>query len=110
MTIGVIAGAGGLFRFPRAVGYHHAMELMLTGELFDAARARGLGLLNDVVPGTEVLPRAREIARRIAWRAASSPVLVSVARPKATVAADTAAATGLVGNFCAARAAAAMPL
>jgi enoyl-CoA hydratase/carnithine racemase len=77
VKIGVIAGAGGLFRFPRAVGYYKAMELMLTGELFDAARARELELVNHVVPGPEVLPRALAIAGAIAENA---PVSVALTR------------------------------
>jgi crotonobetainyl-CoA hydratase len=77
VTIGVIAGAGGLFRFPRAAGYHQAMELMLTGELFDASRAAELGLVNHVVPADEVLPRALEIAHRIA---SNAPVSVALTR------------------------------
>ena len=77
VKIGVIAGAGGLFRFPRAVGYYPAMELMLSGELFDAARARELGLVNHVVPAAEVLPKAIAIARAIA---ANAPVSVALTR------------------------------
>jgi enoyl-CoA hydratase/carnithine racemase len=76
-TIGVIAGAGGLFRFPRAVGYYSAMELMLTGELFDAERAQQLGLINHVVAGTDVLPTAMRTAEKIA---ANAPVSVALTR------------------------------
>jgi enoyl-CoA hydratase/carnithine racemase len=75
VTIGVIAGAGGLFRFPRAVGFYPAMELMLTGELFDSARARELGLLNHVVPGPDVMSTALDVARKIARNAPVSAAL-----------------------------------
>jgi enoyl-CoA hydratase/carnithine racemase len=77
VKIGVIAGAGGLFRFPRAVGYYQAMELMLTGELFDAQRAQELGLVNHVLPAAEVMPKALEIAHAIARNA---PVSVALTR------------------------------
>lgn len=75
--IGVIAGAGGLFRFPRAVGYYKAMELMLTGELFPARTARELGLLNHVLPAADVMPKALELAHAIA---ANAPVSVALTR------------------------------
>lgn len=75
VTIGAIAGAGGMFRFPRAVGYYQAMELMLTGEQFDAERAAGIGLVNHVVPAAELLPTARALAEKIARNAPLSVAL-----------------------------------
>jgi enoyl-CoA hydratase/carnithine racemase len=75
VTIGAIAGAGGLFRFPRAAGYYRAMELMLSGELFDAERASQMGLLNRVVPSAELVPTALALARRIAENAPLSVAL-----------------------------------
>jgi enoyl-CoA hydratase/carnithine racemase len=75
VKIGVIAGAGGLFRLPRAIGFYTAMELMLTGELVDAARAQELGLLNHVVPPDLLLPTALAIAARIAGNAPLSVAL-----------------------------------
>jgi enoyl-CoA hydratase len=49
----LIAGAGGLFRLPRAIGQAVAMEVILTGEPLAAARAYELGLVNRLVePGT----------------------------------------------------------
>lgn len=77
VTIGAIAGAGGMFRFPRAVGYYQAMELMLTGEQFDMECAARIGLVNRVVPATELLPTALALARRIAQNA---PVSVALTR------------------------------
>jgi enoyl-CoA hydratase/carnithine racemase len=73
--IGVIAGAGGLFRFPRAVGYYPAMEVLLTGELFDVERARELGLISRVVPGTDLMETALVMARRIGEHAPMSVAL-----------------------------------
>ena len=77
VNIGAIAGAGGLFRLPRTVGYHHAMELLLVGELIDAKRAAQIGLLNRVVPAGELLPTALGLARKIAQNA---PVSVALTR------------------------------
>lgn len=51
----LIAGAGGLFRLPRAIGQAAAMEAILTGEPIDAARAYELGLISRLVdPGTAI--------------------------------------------------------
>jgi enoyl-CoA hydratase len=51
----LIAGAGGLFRLPRAIGQAAAMEAILTGEPIPAERAYHLGLVNRLVePGTAV--------------------------------------------------------
>ena len=77
MTIGAIAGAGGLFRLSRAVGYYQAMELLLGGELIDAQRASQIGLLNRVVPAAELLPTAVALAQKIAQNA---PVSVALTR------------------------------
>ncbi|MAT06713.1 MAG: enoyl-CoA hydratase [Acidimicrobiaceae bacterium] len=61
---GLFAARGGMLlasRLPVAI----ALELALTGDLIDADRAYGLGLINRVVPFDEVLPTAIEFARRI---------------------------------------------
>ncbi len=62
---GLFAAGGGVFvstRIPLAM----ALELTLTGDLIDAARAQALGLINQVVPAAEVLPAALALAERIA--------------------------------------------
>jgi enoyl-CoA hydratase len=53
------------------------MELLLTGELIDAQRAREIGFVNHVVPPAELLPRAKALARTIA---ANAPLTVGAAR------------------------------
>ena len=62
----VIPFAGSMVRLPRQVPYALAMEMMLTGDPIPAPRAQALGLVNEVLPGPEVLPRAMQIAERIA--------------------------------------------
>ena len=61
----LIAGAGGLFRLPRAIGRAAALEVILTGEPLAAQRAYELGLVNHVVAPDQVMPKALEIAERI---------------------------------------------
>jgi enoyl-CoA hydratase/carnithine racemase len=57
----------------RNVGRKHAMEMLLLGEMISAQDAREFGLVNRVVPGDEVLPKALEMANKIATK--SMPVL-----------------------------------
>jgi enoyl-CoA hydratase len=73
----LIAGAGGLFRLPRALGRAVAMEMILTGDPLDAGRAYELGMINRVVPAEQVIPTATELATKIA---ASAPLAVWASR------------------------------
>ena len=57
---------GGTQRLPRIIGFRRAMELIITGRVIDAEEALAIGLVNEVVPSGEALPRARELARRVA--------------------------------------------
>jgi enoyl-CoA hydratase/carnithine racemase len=54
----------------RAVGRKAAMEMLLTGELIDAARAREIGLVNRVVPAAELAAAVEALARQIAGKSA----------------------------------------
>ena len=54
----------------RAVGRKPAMEMLLTGELIDAASAKALGLVNRIVPAAELSVAAMELARQIAGKSA----------------------------------------
>jgi enoyl-CoA hydratase/carnithine racemase len=56
-----------------AVGERRAVELSLTGRIFDAAEARALGLAHQTVPESEMLPKAWEIAETVA--AYSTPAI-----------------------------------
>jgi len=73
----LIAGAGGLFRLPRAIGRSAALEIILTGEPLAAQRAYELGLVNHVVAPDQVMPKAIEIAERIC---AAAPLAVWASR------------------------------
>lgn len=65
VKLGVVPGSGGLFRLPELVGPARAMELMYLGDPIYAREAERIGLVNEVVPDGEALPRALDIARKI---------------------------------------------
>jgi enoyl-CoA hydratase/carnithine racemase len=63
---GLVCDIGGFQRLPALVGPAKAAELLFTGDLIDAAEALRIGLVGEVVPHAELLPRARALAGRIA--------------------------------------------
>jgi enoyl-CoA hydratase len=66
IKLGVIPGAGGTQRLPRAVGKAKAMDLALTGRMMDAAEAERAGLVSRVVPYTQLMDEALGAALLIA--------------------------------------------
>ncbi|PPQ37121.1 enoyl-CoA hydratase-related protein [Rhodopila globiformis] len=65
----LVAGAGGVFRLPRALPRAIALEIIATGDPIPAARAAQFGLINAAVPASEVMPAALALARRAAVNA-----------------------------------------
>jgi enoyl-CoA hydratase len=65
IKLGVIPGAGGTQRLPRAVGKAKAMDLVLTGRMMDAAEAERAGLVSRVVPAERLLDEALAAAGAI---------------------------------------------
>jgi enoyl-CoA hydratase/carnithine racemase len=61
----------------RAVGRKAAMEMLLTGDLVDAARARELGLVNRVVPDGDLVAEAAALAAQIAGK---SPLTLAIGK------------------------------
>jgi len=55
IKIGIIPGAGGTQRLPRAIGKAKAMDMVLTGRMMDAAEAERSGLVSRVVPLDKLL-------------------------------------------------------
>ena len=62
IKLGIIPGAGGTQRLPRAVGKSKAMDLALTGRMMDAAEAERAGLVSRVVPLDKLMEEARGAA------------------------------------------------
>ncbi|CAN5647272.1 enoyl-CoA hydratase-related protein [soil metagenome] len=76
VRLGIIPGYGGTVRLPRLVGRGRALELMLTGEMIDAAEAFRIGLVNRVEEPGALLDAARTRARTMA---ANGPVAIAMA-------------------------------
>ena len=70
VKVGILPGGGGTQKLARLVGRQRAMLLLMTGKLFSAAEALNMGVVSEVAPTGQALPRALEIAREIAAHAA----------------------------------------
>lgn len=73
VRIGAVAGWGGTSRLPRLIGRGRATEMLLTGEVIDAAEAQRIGLVNRVVARDELENAGERLARKIL---ANAPVAV----------------------------------
>ncbi len=89
---GLVPGNGGTQRMLKQMPYAIAMEMMLTGEPFDAETAARWGLMNKVVPPDQLLDEAFRYARTIA---ANAPLAVQAAKELAIRSEDMTLATGL---------------
>jgi enoyl-CoA hydratase len=77
INLGIIPGGGGTQRLTRLIGEGKAMELILTGDLIEAAEAKTLGLVNDVVSAAGLPSRVMTLAGRIAEK---SPIALRMAK------------------------------
>src|SRR5262249_20824599 len=65
VKLGVLPGGGGTQRLPRLVGKGRALHLILSGEIITAQEAYRIGLVNEVVPVANLIPRAEAILKQI---------------------------------------------
>jgi enoyl-CoA hydratase/carnithine racemase len=77
VAIGIVPSSGGTLRLTRLLGTARAKELILLGERFRAERAAAVGLLTEIAPAGQALPRALALAERLA---AQPPLAASVAK------------------------------
>lgn len=66
IKLGILPGAGGSQRLPRAVGKSKAMDMVLTGRMMDSAEAERSGLVSRVVPVDKLMQEAIDVATAIA--------------------------------------------
>jgi len=83
IKLGIIPGAGGTQRLPRAVGKSKAMDLVLTGRMMDAQEAERAGLVARVVPADKLLEEALTVAGTIASYSLASVLMAKEALVRA---------------------------
>jgi enoyl-CoA hydratase len=66
VTLGIVPGYGGTQRLCRTINVGEAKKMIFTGEMIKADHALALGLVQEVLPLAELLPRAKAIAEKIA--------------------------------------------
>ncbi|HET6980483.1 MAG TPA: enoyl-CoA hydratase-related protein [Myxococcaceae bacterium] len=92
VSLGVLPGFGGTQRLTRLVGRARAKELIFTGDMLDAAKAKEIGLVLDVLPLPKLLGHARAALERVAKK---GPLAVRRAKEAIDRGADLDLADGL---------------
>ncbi len=77
VTLAVIPGFGGTQRLPRLLGPMRARELVFSGEMVDAEKARSMGLVLEVLEPAALVPHVKKVAETIAKR---GPIAVAQAK------------------------------
>ena len=106
IAIGIPPTFGGTQRLPRLAGRKRALELLLTGESFGPERALELGLINQVVPHSQLLDSALALAGRILRHSslAAARIITAVTRGQNLTIAEGLAVEGeQFGRMCATR-------
>src|SRR6202022_1548581 len=91
VKLGILPGGGGTQRLPRLVGKGRALQLILSGEMISAAEAYRIGLVNEVVPAADVIPRAEAILRQML---ANAPIAVQYSLEAVNKGLETSQAEG----------------
>lgn len=91
---GIFPFGGATLRLPQIAGWGDAMRWLLTGDQFDAAEARRIGLVQEVVEPGQQLARATELAERVAMQA---PLGVRATLRSARLAVEQGQAAALAG-------------
>jgi enoyl-CoA hydratase/carnithine racemase len=93
VKLGLVPGGGGTQRLPRLVGKGRALQLILSGEMISAQEAYRIGLVNEIVPATDLITRAEAILKQIA---ANAPIAVKFALEAANKGLETSQSEGLL--------------
>jgi enoyl-CoA hydratase len=92
VSLGIIPGGGGTQRLPRLVGKGRALQLILSGAMITAQEAYRIGLVNEVVSATDLIPRAEAILKQIF---ANSPVAIRFSLEAVNRGLETSQAEGM---------------
>jgi len=92
VALGLLPGGGGTQRLPRLVGKGRALQLILSGETISAQEAYRIGLVNEVVPAAELIPRAEAILQQIF---ANAPLAIKFSLEAVNQGLETSQAQGL---------------
>jgi enoyl-CoA hydratase len=92
VKLGVLPGGGGTQRLPRLVGKGRALQLILSGGMISAQEAYRIGLVNEVVPTADLVPRAEALLREIF---ANAPIAVRYSIEAVNKGMETSQAEGL---------------
>ncbi len=68
VNLGIVPGDGGAWYLQRLIGYQRAAELTFSGRVIDAAEAKELGIVMEVLEADQLMPRAMELARTFAQK------------------------------------------
>jgi enoyl-CoA hydratase/carnithine racemase len=93
VTLGLVPGGGGTQRLPRLVGKGRALKLILSGEMVGAQEAYRIGLVDEIVPAADLIPRAEAILKKIG---SNAPIAVRLALEATNKGAETSLAEGLL--------------
>jgi len=93
VALGLVPGGGGTQRLPRLVGKGRALQLILSGEMIGAQEAYRIGLVNELVPASDLITRAEAILKKIA---ANAPIAVKFAIEAANKGVETSQSEGLL--------------
>jgi enoyl-CoA hydratase len=93
VRLGLVPGCGGTQRLPRLIGKGRALQLILSGGVISAQEAYRMGLVNEIVPATDLITRAEAILSEIA---SNAPVAVKYAIEATNKGMDTSQSEGLL--------------
>jgi enoyl-CoA hydratase/carnithine racemase len=93
VKLGLVPGGGGTQRLPRLVGKGRALQLILSGGMISAQEAYRIGLVNEIVPATDLITRAEAILNQIS---ANAPIAVKSALEVTNKGLETSQSEGLL--------------
>ena len=93
VKLGLLPGGGGTQRLPRLVGKGRALQLILSAGMISAQEAHRIGLVNEIVPAADLIPRSEAILKGIV---ANAPLAVRYALDAVNKGMETSQSEGLM--------------